>query len=188
MEERFPILNTITERISGIIAEMGQLAESSTAELNNASVLNTSTSSRLGLVARFGQRLQPGADRLQEAAGQFAAEMTAIDNGVRGSLRFIRMTAGLEAEQYGPFLESLQGTARASREATEMLTQFDGSVATLAGMSRTLKRPIDTISQAVQKMLMSMALADEWEALVSSILKEKYSPSENKELTGDVTP
>lgn len=175
IEEHFPVLNDVTDEIARIIEGMGRLAESSTAELNNATLLNLTTSARLSIVARFGQLLQPGADRLLEKTTNFAEEMNEIDSSVNHVLNFLQSAKGLDTENYLPFLEALQGTARASREATEGLTQFEGSVGSLSGMSKSLRRPINAVSAAVGQMLSSIALADAWEARVASVLKSKYA-------------
>ncbi|MBF4609111.1 hypothetical protein [Curtobacterium sp. VKM Ac-1393] len=175
IEGRFPVLNDLTEEISATIVGMGALAESATADLTNANSLNMPTSARLGMVAQFGRKLEPGAKALLEQTARFSVEMTAIDANVNGILTFIQHTESLEADSYRPFLESLQGTAKAAREATEGITQFGGSVDVLKGMSMTLRRPVDTISSAVRTMVQAMALADTWETRTAQILKSKYS-------------
>jgi len=175
IEERFPVLNDVTEQIGEIIQDMGQLAESSTAELNNAAMMSLSTSSRLSIVARFGQSLQPRAERLLQKTTEFSTEMKEIDSSVNNVLTFLQGAGDIDRETYLPFLESLQGTARASRGATEGLTQFESSVSVLSGMSKTLRRPIHTVSAAVGEMLASMALADAWETRAARVLKDKYN-------------
>jgi hypothetical protein len=162
LEEKFPLLTESAEDIGGIIERMGAVAVDSTASLTSASTTNLSAAGRLTLVAKFAQSLQPSADDLTKATSRFFDEMTALDAEVVGVLDHFERHP--EQDASFEFIDSILSTARAARETMENMSQFENSVSGLADMSRSLRRPVKQITDAVRTMVEAMALTDRWES------------------------
>lgn len=163
IEIRFPLLTDITERIGATIEQMGAVATDSSAEVDAANAAGASAAARLGVIARFAQHLQPSADELTRLTAAFHEDMASLDEEVVGILHHLESNPATESDAE-EFVEAIAGTARSARETMENMSQFEGSVAQLADVSRTLRRPVKQITGAVRTMVNAMAFADSWES------------------------
>ena len=161
VEEQFPVLTESTEDIGRIVERMGAVAVDSTADIAAAGSTNLSAAGRLTLVAKFAQAIQPSADELTRATTKFFDSMTALDTEVIGILDHFERHPDQDTSP--EFIDSILGTAKAARETMENMSQFEGSVAGLSDLSRSLRRPVKQITDAVRTMVSAMALTDRWE-------------------------
>lgn len=163
IEMRFPLLTETAEQIGATIEQMGAVAMDSSAEVNAANAAGASAAARLGVIAKFAQHLQPSADDLTRLTDAFREDMASLDEEVVGILHHLESNPATESDAE-EFVEAIAGTARSARETMENMSQFEGSVAQLADVSRTLRRPVKQITGAVRTMVNAMAFADSWES------------------------
>lgn len=165
IEEAFPRMTVLSERISEILERLGEEAMTANREMDLINATGGPTKKRLTTVAKFASALQPPADDLSAATDAFAEEMENIDAGVRGILAYLE--SGPEAghnKEVDDFLEQVESLAQSSRGAMESLGQFAGVVASLGSVSKTLRRPGKQMAEAVRKMATATAVMDDWES------------------------
>lgn len=162
MEDAFPLLSEIAEEIGSVLGQLGEAAESSSAEINVVNTTSPSAKARLTVIAKFAHKLQPHADELALQTTRFRAQMAEMDEEVVGLLSF--MEKHPETENVDAFLDSIIEMAKSTRESMENIGAFASVVEGLGELSQTLKRPARQIGEAVKVMIGSVVLTDDWDS------------------------
>ncbi|MFK4804326.1 hypothetical protein ACI3KX_00525 [Microbacterium sp. ZW CA_36] len=177
-EATMPGLSETTDRISGVVEEMGAIAVDSTATIQAANALNPSAQQRLTLVAKFASALQPKASELTELTVGFARDMSAVDQQLTGILDYLESNPSAAGDEIDSFLDAIPNLARSSRESMENFSQFKMAIDSMSSMSKLLRRPAKEISDAVDRMMDATLRADAWESQVIRIRKKRSASAE----------
>jgi len=161
MEDSFPILTSISEKIASVLGRLGDVATSASAEINVSNVSNPTAKGRLNVIAKFARSLQPSADELSEQTTQFQRLMSEMDEEMIGLLSFIE--GHPEVDDVDTYLDSVVGLAKSTGEAMESIGGFGVIVESLADLSQTLRRPSKQIVDAVKSMTSVVEFTDEWD-------------------------
>ena len=162
IEEQFPQMTAVMEEIGQVIEGMGRDAEKFASQLDLLNATDSGSKERLTLMAKYGKTLQEPADDLTRLTDQFAEDMVSADATVRGILKDLAESPGVEGDH--AFLEMIVELAGSAREAMLDLSQFGSMVSSLGHLSRSLRRPGTQMGKAIRKMATSAAVMDDWEA------------------------
>lgn len=168
LEESFPRLTDITERIVGSINDFGPITERAAAEMDKLNDRGAPASARIRVFGQFADELTVPATELSEATKDFNAELESVDGGLRGVVEFLRANPEL-APQAEPLVEGIEAIVIGAREGMEGLNSLSGAADGLASVSRRLREPAQLISNAVKTMGKSISLIDDWERLMQPL-------------------
>lgn len=174
IESLFPEISESTEEIGEVLTELGTFAEGSSAELNTAVAVGADAKTRLNIIGRFAHGLQPFADRLDAAVGPFEDRMGSIDVEIRGILTILLEVPSLDSgAQTDEFLDSIGALARSVRDAMNNLSGFGTQVKQLGSVSSVLRGPSRQLGSAVERLVGTANLADEWESLAFRVRRAR---------------
>src|SRR6266487_1737257 len=170
IEESFPRVGELAERIGHLIDEIGGTTERATAEVEQINERGGTSAARLIVVGRYADDLSGPASELDEITRQFADELASLDGGMNGIVQYIRTNPEvLESQDTREFVETVVTMAGSAREGMEGLNTFGTAAAGLGSISRRLREPGRRISNAIKTMAKAMPVIDEWERQLMSL-------------------
>lgn len=169
VEQLLPELAEITNAISLQVTELGNRAQPLGPEIEELNLQNAPTSARLSLIARFADSIDEPAAELELLSVQFADRMKKIDGVVTGILRFWQDQPQVEVSV--PFLESLGSLAESTRSGMDGLGAIVPGLKMMAELSRTLRKPVSRIVDAVALLVRSTNVIDTWASEAKLLLQ-----------------
>lgn len=159
-------LMTITEGLQ----EMGDIAKSRTSTFKTDPRAN-SFAGRLTLVRSLAGELQPAAEKIEHAGADFAAKVSAVDEGVRIIIDSAPAEIAREPQaaiQFSGFFRQLHDLDAIVTLVDIQLTGFVDSVAPLQKLSRDLKKPVEAATGGVTRIKSALGIIQGWSTLINS--------------------
>ncbi|MEV0261195.1 hypothetical protein AB0I49_07610 [Streptomyces sp. NPDC050617] len=152
-----------TLAITKTVETIGALSDQSNTEMLDLSQANAPASARLAAVSRFAESLGAPARELNTVAEAFQGRMAALDSGVRAALGLIEMTPPDErGEGVKKFLHQLVTLDDAAQVGLSQIASFGESAGGMARLSRHLRKPVQDISAAVERMNHAISRMGDW--------------------------
>jgi hypothetical protein len=166
-EDALPRMVETLAQIGKVLESVGNLAQTSSSELDQINEEGAGFKGRLAAVNRLANRLAGPAERLQELTSQYTADLELVDPAV---LRMIE----LAAEQYDEapddaeeFFASISGMIDSSEEGAEQIAALIKAMELPAQFSRELNKPIASMRGSLQSMLDADEVIGSWREQIS---------------------
>lgn len=167
METAFSDWTNIMNSIGAEVAEVSQLTESATAELN-AIPSKLGVSSRLPVFKKLAIKLDPHAEKISELGNQFTEEAYKVDQGMRAIVKLYEMPTDEDKNaEAAEFKSSILELNKSAQEGLNSLKDMLNSMEPLEAMSRDMRRPLRKIRRGVTSMYESRSIIEDWTELVS---------------------
>lgn len=162
-EAALPRVTETLQAISAEIETVGTLATEATDEIKQSDEQGKGFKGRLAVANRLATRLTEPADKLEQLASQYTADLVILDPAVT---QLIGLAAGQAEEspaESEEFFSSVTGMVKSTRQAGEsiqgMITAFDDS----ASFSRELETPIKQMRSSLQSLIDGQHVIETWE-------------------------
>lgn len=162
-EEALPRMTGILEEMGEVLEEIGRLAEEGTAALEQSNAAGEGFAKRLRIIRDFSTRLDAPSERLLGLSSRYASELRSVDTGF---VALIGLAESAETPEdraaAAEFFDVVREMSRAARETVAMIRDFYETLGGLASYSRDLRRPVQRIQEALQRVMDGQAVMDDW--------------------------
>ncbi|MGP0103170.1 MAG: hypothetical protein ACLPUT_16310 [Solirubrobacteraceae bacterium] len=167
-EQQQSVLLKALDDLSACSDDLTRLAEQSTEEIARSDAAGKGMRGRLQVVTRHAQGLATIGERLTGAVDRYEASLADVSAGTMLLIERMRddPTERAEGWQFGLLVRRMAKAARGGMESTSGLAS---SIAANASSSRVLKEPSGRIVGALERMVRSTAVIDEWDRQMQAL-------------------
>jgi hypothetical protein len=168
-EEAMPIMSETISAIGDVLARLGNLAESGTAELNEAEIQGRFTArDRLVIVAKAAASFEPPAGELEALVAAYDSAVRDVDRGVlflldRIAEEGVLNEEGPEAVQAGrTYLQTLVNLGETARDSVPRAEALARSMDVLGRGARVLRGPSSRIALSIRRFIALVQPIEVW--------------------------
>lgn len=171
MEEALPAWHETVQQFAGIIASIGEESNWAASEIAASDTRGGGFAGRMRVADELATRLADPVEKVDALGSKYWAELAAIDPGVIGIIRRAsEEDISVEDEEAArTFFKEIKELAGVTTTTTAQLQEFSNSVGGAAQGSRRLRPQFRTIQAAVQKVIDSQTIINEWSRMVDDI-------------------
>ncbi len=172
-EAAFPRITETLQAISAEIETVGTLTTEATDEIKQSDEQGKGFKGRLAVANRLATHLTEPADKLEQLASQYTADLVILDPAVTQLIGLVAEQAEESPTESEEFFSSVTGLVKSTRQAGEavqgMITVFDDS----ASFSRELEIPIKQMRSSLQSLIDGQHVIETWEGMSRGQLKAR---------------
>ncbi|MFD9567561.1 TIR domain-containing protein [Streptomyces sp. NPDC059994] len=171
MEGALPTWQDTIQRFAEIITLIGEETQWAAGEMTASDSRGGGFAGRMRVTQALATRLSGPAEEVDALGAKYWTELAAIDPGVIGFIRRIaEEDLSAEDKQVArDFFKEVEQLVSATRESAMQLQGFSDSVGEAAQGSSRLRPQFRKIQAAVQKVIDSRTIVDEWSRMIDDI-------------------
>ncbi|MFJ5799583.1 molecular chaperone Tir [Streptomyces decoyicus] len=171
MEEALPAWYETVQQFAEIIASIGEESTWAAVEIAASDARGGGFTGRMRVAEELATRLAEPVEKVDALGSKYWTELAAIDPGVIGIIRRASEEdiPPEDREAARSFFKEIKELAGVTTTTTAQLKEFSNSVGGAAQGSRRLRPKFRTIQAAVQKVIDSQTIINEWSRMADDV-------------------
>ncbi|WP_405831891.1 toll/interleukin-1 receptor domain-containing protein [Streptomyces sp. NBC_01176] len=167
-EAALPTWLQIVEKFGLVIAEIGAESSWATEEMNNSDARGGGFAGRMRVAEQLSVRLSEPVENVDALGSEYWSTLSSIDPGIIGFIRHVGESdlTPEDRQVARDFFKEIVQLATVTKETTAQLQEFSDNIGGAARSSSRLRPQFRTIQAAVQKVIDSQTVLDEWNRMI----------------------
>lgn len=183
LEAAMPRWTATMESLQGEIEAIGAIMTGGTDEMSRADAQGKGFAARLTVARRLATDLAGPVGEIEKLGQSFAADLGAIDAGVRMLLEHgvqqARDSGDPEAiEQVREFMDTIRSLSISAHDGLGALEQMIVASSDIEAMSKDMRAPLRRLRNSLTAMVQARETTDEWLELVNAVQLESPSTTD----------
>ncbi|WP_236584469.1 hypothetical protein [Streptomyces sp. MBT53] len=167
-EAVLPAWLNIVEKFAAVIALIGAESSWASEEMAKSDARGDGFAGRMSVAEQLSGRLSEPVEQVETLGSQYWSTLSSIDPGIIGFIRHAGESdlAPEDRQAVRDFFKEIKQLAAVTKDTTSHLQGFSDSIGGAARSSSRLRPQFRTIQAAVQKVIDSQTVLDEWNRMI----------------------